>query len=223
MISKELKNRALELRREGLSYNAIREEIKVSKATLWYWFSKQEWSKEISLKNAEKIREGATKRLLAYTDYRRGQLDIKYENAKLEAEKEFLKFKSDPIFIASLMLYLGEGDKSDNGHSLRMGNIDPYVLMVFIKFLKIFCKAESDKIKFWLLCYPDHNVGSCEEWWIEKLNIQRHQLYKTQVIQGKHKTKRLPYGVGNITLSGKVLKVKVLRWIVLMCEELMRA
>jgi hypothetical protein len=95
-------------------------------------------------------------------------------------------------------------------------------LRIFIKFLSNFCGIDKNKIKFWLLCYPDHNKKECEEWWSKNLNLPLEKFYKAQVIQGKHKSKRLPYGVGNITIGGKVLKIKVLRWIELMCEELTR-
>ena len=222
MIDKELKNKALKLRRDGFSYSDIVKEIKVSKGTLWYWFSKYEWSQEVRLKNSEKTKAEATKRLLKYVDERRVQLSLLYENAKLEAEKEMIIFRYDPVFIAALMLYLGEGDKSSKGHSLRIGNIDPAVLNIFIKFLSQFCKVDSFKIKFWLLCYPDHNVELCENWWSERLSISKDHFYKTQIIQGRHKSKKLPYGVGNITIGGKRLKVKVLHWIVLVCQELLR-
>ena len=210
------------MRKDGSSYSDIQKRVKVSKGTLWYWFNKYEWSEEVRLKNIERNNIEATKRLLKYTNERRQKLDKVYEEARLEGQKEMKIFKDDPIFIAALMLYLGEGDKSLKGHSLRMANIDPAVLNIFIKFLQQFCKVDYNKIKFWLLCYPDHDVGLCENWWSENLGLPKDHFYKTQIIQGRHKSKKLPYGVGNITIGGKQLKVKVLRWIELMCQELLR-
>lgn len=220
MISPELKNKALELRKNGYSYNYISEITHISNATLSLWFSNSNWSKDVLIKNKIKNINESKQRILSMNTARRTNLSNKYKNAQDEAELDFKKHKKDPLFIGSLMLYLGEGDKSTLTGLVRMGNIDSSVLKIFIKFLLTYCDVPIKKIKFWLLSYPDLDSKKCLEHWLKELNLNIDNVYKTQIIQGKHKTKRLLYGVGNIILSNKVLKIKILKWIDLASKEL---
>lgn len=220
MIKEEFKRRAWELRKEGRSYNYIRKELKVSKSTLSYWFQYLDWSREIKNRNAKEVEKTSTNRIILMNNTKKKLSLEKHENMRREAAEEFEKYKNNPIFIAGLMLYLGEGDKSIKTGHLRMGNIDPYVLKIFIKFLTIFCDISVEKIRFWLLCYPDHNKEKCLNWWSNSIGINKSRFYKTQVIQGKHKEKKLLYGVGNITITSTFLKTKVLKWIELVSDHL---
>lgn len=220
MIKEEFKRRVWELRKEGKSYNSIRKELKVSKSTLSYWFQYLDWSREVKNKNTKEIQKESTSRIILMNEAKRKQSSEKHEEMKKEAKEEFEKYKDSPVFIAGLMLYLGEGDKSIKTGHLRMGNVDSYVLKIFIKFLTMFCDINVEKIRFWLLCYPDHDIEKCLIWWSESIVINRNQFYKTQVIQGRHKEKKLLYGVGNITITSTFLKTKVLKWIELMSNHL---
>lgn len=220
MIKEEFKRKAWELRKEGKSYNSIRKELKVSKSTLSYWFQYLDWSREVKNKNAKEIEKISTNRIILLNKAKKKLSLERHENMKKEAMEEFEKYKDNPIFIAGLMLYLGEGDKSIKTGHLRMGNVDPYVLKIFMKFIIMFCSINKEKIRFWLLCYPDHDIEKCLNWWSESIKISKDQFYKTQVIQGRHKEKKLLYGVGNITITSTFLKTKVLKWIELMSDHL---
>jgi len=223
MISQELKNKAEELRKNGSSYNKISKEMGISKSMLSYWFGEKNWSKGIERKNRENSIEKSTKRIILMNDARKRKSLAKKDEIEYEATIEFEKYKDNSLFVAGLMLYSGEGDKSTKTGKIRIGNIDEYVLIIFIKFLTVFCGVKKDKIKFWMLGYNDQNIAESEEWWAKSTGIERKDFYKTQIIQGKHKTKRLLYGVGNIIMTSIELKIKILKWIDLMSKELSRA
>lgn len=210
------------LRKKGYSYNKISRETGVAKGMLSYWFNRIELPEEILKINKMNNLLESRNRMFLINLERKSILKDKYDTVERDAEREFGIFKKDPVFIASLMLYLGEGDKSDKGHSVRISNTDPSVLIIFKKFLEKYCCVEKNKIKFWMLGYSDLDINSCISWWKKQLNIDENNMYKTQIIVGKHKTNRLLYGVGNITISGKSLKIRVIKWIRLMCSELMR-
>lgn len=220
MIKEEFKNKAYNLRKLGKSYNFISKELNIPKSTLSYWFKYLTWSRDMKNKNAKEVEKESTNRIILMNKARKEKSVEKHEKMKKEALEEFEKYKNNPLFVGGLMLYLGEGDKSMNTGQLRMGNIDPYVLKIFIKFIEVFCAVKHEKIRFWLLCYPDHDIEKCLNYWSESLKINRNQFYKTQVIQGKHKQKRLLYGVGNITITDVFLKTKFLKWIELVSVNL---
>ena len=220
MIIPELKEKAIELRRSGASYNLISRETGITKGTLSYWFSNSNWSEETLLKNKARNLEESRRRIVMMNNKRSSDLADKYKKVEEEASREFEKFKNEPLFVAALMLYLGEGSKLAKHPSVRISNTDIAVLKIFINFVTKYCNIPLTDVRFWLLSYPDINHEKCLEWWIRGLNLSRNNLYKTQVIEGKHKTKRLLYGVGNIIIPLKILKIKILKWIELMSIEL---
>lgn len=211
------KPQAFELRKEGKTYREIEKLLGVSRSTLCEWFRNEEWSHHIKKSNTDKHITISTERLAKLHEGRRLMLEKKYKEVAEEAEKEFEIYKNDPLFMAGLMLYAGEGDKRSRNMT-RLSNSEFYLHLVFIRFSERFFKIGPDKIKFWLLLYPDHNVEKCIEIWSEKIGINKSNFYKSQVIMGKEKTKKLQYGVGNSIISSTTsLKKKMQKWLEL-CE-----
>lgn len=220
MIAKELKNKAIELRKNGSSYNFIAKEIGVSKSTLSIWFADSDWNSVALTQNKTRNLVESTQRLVRINKEKTLNLADRYKKAEVDAIKEFELFKNDTLFIAGIMLYFGEGDKSKLSGLIRIGNIDAPIIKIFVKFLLKYCNIPINKVKFWLLSYPDLDTDRCLSWWLRELKLSKNNVYKTQIIQGRHKTKRLLYGVGNIILSSKVLKIKILKWVELASKEL---
>ena len=115
------------------------------------------------------------------------------------------------------MVYAGEGDKT-NRFNIRLANSEFYLHLVFIRFSEKFLKIGRDKIKIWLLLYPDHNIEECIDVWSKKLKINKSNFNKSQVILGKSKLRKLQYGVGNSIISSTSLKKKMMKWLEL-CKE----
>ena len=66
---------AIKLRKKGMSYNKIVEELGIPKSTMVYWFRDKAWSKKIKKRLNEKNNFIAKKRLGAYIKIRREKLD----------------------------------------------------------------------------------------------------------------------------------------------------
>lgn len=206
------KQKAILLRKEGKTYSEIEHLLRVSRSTLSAWFKNEEWSKNIKKINTNEHIKRSTKHLNKMNDARRIMLEKKYKNIEEEAEKEFEIYKNDPLFVAGLMLYAGEGDKPTKG-VIRLANIDFFIHKVFKKFIKKFLKIKDDDIKLSILLYPDLNIEECKLKWSQELSIPLTNFHKPQVIQGKSKIKRLHFGVGSIIISNSFLKRKLLIWI----------
>lgn len=211
------KEKAFELRRAGKSYREIEAELKITRSTLSAWFANEEWSKHIRKTNNNISLQSNIERILKMNSARKIKLENKYRAEENEAIKEFDMYKNDPLFMAGLMLYAGEGDKKTRG-TIRLSNSEFYLHLVFIRFSEKFLKIKKDRIKIWLLLYPDHDIDKCIEIWSNRLKIERQNFYKSQVIKGKEKLKKLQYGVGNSIILSTSLKNKILKWLVL-CEE----
>jgi hypothetical protein len=205
-----LKQKCHILRQQGKSYSYISHETGVAKSTLSYWFAGVESLKDAKIQNQVANREASKQRLLAYLVKRNSALREKEFETILRAQKDFEKFQKQPLFLAGLMLYATQGDRV---HRQRVGlsHSDPMLCLVFLRFIqKYFPAIPTDKVKLSCLAYEDHNVDQIENYWLKMLGIEPKNLYKTQVIKGRHKTKRLPYGVGNVSISNRLAKVRIL-------------
>lgn len=139
--------------------------------------------------------------------------------ARQEAQKDFLKLIKNPLFIAGLMLYWGEGD-SKTKNPIRLSNTDPRMISLYIKFLVKCLNIPKEKLRSNIILYPDLSKRKCINFWIEKTGMPKQQFYKTQFIKGKHPTKRLTNGICMVVYSNREIKEKILVWIDLLSKKL---
>jgi len=212
------KDKVIALRREGKSYRDIQKIVPISRATLSLWFRGIPELEEIKKGIIEREIKRRPEHLKAMRDGAARKWQEYYRRAEEEASNEFVVFKDEPLFVAGLMIYLGEGTKIAH---LNVANSDEKVLRLFLKFLYDYCGTRQSDVRLWLLLYPDLDIIKTENHWLELLGLGRNNLHKSQVIQGRHKTRRLSKGVGNIRLSNTYLKAKIMKWIDLLTDDLL--
>lgn len=201
-------------------YNEIHSALKIPKATLSDWFSKISWSEEMTKKLAAKVQIQHTVRLVELDKIRGQHLARAYEEARIEARDDLKLLKYNPLFIAGLMLYWGEGDKATKAQ-VRLANTDPELIKLFVFFLRKVCNIPTEKIGVHILTYPDIEDKSNRQYWSNISGIALENFLKSVHIQGRHKTKRLGHGVCSVYVSSTYFKVKMLEWLKLLPEELM--
>lgn len=212
------KDKAILLRSDGKSYREIKAELGVPVATLSDWFRDQDWSKTLSAELGQKALIKNKARIVHLGKIRGENLSRLYKDARKEAEEEFQLLKNHPLFVAGVMIYWGEGDKASKS-GFRVTNTDPEMIRIFLSFLLKVCRAPSNRIKASLLIYPDLDVKVCEEYWISSVGLPKESFTRTSRIQGRHKTKRLQYGICTLYFSSRFLKEKMLVWIDLFGKE----
>jgi hypothetical protein len=220
-ISMNSKIVAIEMRSHGSTYSEISSKTGVPKGTLAGWFAGMGWSKSLAISNH--ARNFSLEKIKKMHDARRAKLEIYYEKAIVEADQVFHASRYDRIFVAGLMIYLGEGDRSVKNNFVRVSNSQSQPIAIFKRFLEHYCPNEATKAKLSLLLYPDLDPQQCKLWWSQNTGLDAESLSKPVIILGRHKTRRLRYGVGTLILSSKFLKKKILRWIDLLGEDLIKA
>ena len=146
-----------------------------------------------------------------------------YKRAESEPLQEFERYRDEPLFIAGLMLYAGEGDRSPNNSQVRLGNVDYRIILTFKRFISTYYPEFIPRMRVSMLLYPDLDKDECVQWWRQVLQDEEVQFYTPIVIQGRHKTRRLQHGVAGLIISSKFLKIKVLRSIDLAFKNELRA
>jgi len=127
--------------------------------------------------------------------------------------KKRLNKKDIELKNLGLGLYWGEGDKSPNNTSVRLGNTDPFLLKKFREFLRTIYNVKEKKIKYGLILFNDVKETTALNFWKKYLGIKRKQLGKITIIppQGKGTYKRKSKcGVLIVIFSNKKLKEQIL-------------
>lgn len=213
------KHLAIKLREKGESYNKISQELEIPKTTLSSWFSGLEWSKTIREELSRKANYIAKKRLRVFNKARKQMWEEWREKARQQARNDFSQLVKNPLFIAGIMLYWGEGD-SKIKNPFRLSNTDPRMIALYTEFLTKSLNIPRENLRSTIILYPDLSEKKCMNFWAATIGIPKSQFYKTQFIKGRHPTKRLSNGICMITCGNRQIKEKILVWIDLLSKSL---
>jgi hypothetical protein len=213
------KSVAIRLRKEGKSYREIQRLLGVPLSTLSDWFRDQGWSDKVRESLVRKNKGESRVRMQKLNRIRGHKLNRLYDRARREAKAEFKNFKYHPLFIAGLVIYWGEGDKVSRG-LVRVSNIDPLLVKLFVKFLTDICEVEKDTIRASILIYPDLDSKKCKGFWVKNSGILEKNFNKSILIQGRHKKRRVHHGVCNVGITSTYLKEKIKVWLEMLPREM---
>src|SRR3989344_2603997 len=131
MVYTNLKNTALGMRKEGLSYAEIKEKVPVSKSTLSKWFREVKLSpvqkSRLQQKRAEAAKRGAEKKVV------RTLRSI--EEIKKNSSREIGKISKRELWLMGVVLYWKNGNKNDLKKGAHFTSADPDQIKMFLKWL----------------------------------------------------------------------------------------
>lgn len=215
------KSVAQKLRESGQSYRDIEKTMNIPRSTLSEWFKEEEWSLVVKEKLDRVNLLSSTERIQNLNRVRGKRLEDIYNRARNEAREELQILKYHPLFVSGMMLFWGEGTKTIKSQ-VRVTNTDPNLLRVFVNFLKEIISVPEEGVRASLLLYPDLDENQCRIYWAEALGISERFIARATFIEGRHKTKRLHQGVCTVYVSSTYLKVKMMEWLKLLPEELLK-
>lgn len=191
MSSSKSKEKAILLRRKGMSYSQIKDTLGISKSTLSGWLKDMPLSKERirELRDNNQIRIEKTRA----TKRRKKMTRRKEVYARVAREIEESK---DKFFVSGFYLYWGEGTKTAE-YTVSITNSDPAVIRCFIDWLMIL-GVQINSLKVKLHLYSDQNEVELKEFWSSVTNIPLENFNKSYKKQNKlgRKTYKgmFPYG-----------------------------
>lgn len=213
------KHLAIEMRRKGKSYMEISKRLGISKSTMHYWFKDLQWSEKIKDDLTAKAAKLSRKRIKKVVKANKEKWLKWRKDFREEAKREFPELRTNPLFIAGLMLYWGEGD-SNLKNTTRLTNTDPRMISLFCKFTTEILRVPKVDIRLHLTIYPDLSENKCKKYWSKQTKIPVNQFNKTQIIYGKHPTRRLENGICSIRVPRSCgFKEKIFVWIDLFSKE----
>jgi len=166
------KEEAIKLRKQGLSYNEIKNKLGIPKSTLSGWFRDILLTKKQKDKLLKQWRKGLIGAREKASEWHRKEKEKRLFCAKDEADKVLNGLslnKKNILELALAMLYMGEGIKGNKETGL--GNSNPLILKAFLCILKKSYKIDIAKVRCELYLRADQNEKKIKNFWSKELEL----------------------------------------------------
>jgi len=210
--------KALKLRFAGKSYGEINQALGVPKSTLSSWFKNLQLPPSIQKILIEKGRV-TRKHLMKFNQRRTRAIQIENQRINKEAVKEIRTLSKYELKLVGATLYWGEGYKNQKrkSKSVQLSNSDPYLVTLFLRFLREILKIPEEKLNVSLHVHPNINEKSTIKFWSKITGIPSERFHVTHQISGTSQRKRpsnsLPYGTLDLRVHNRQNFYKIKGWI----------
>jgi hypothetical protein len=220
---RNLKERAVTLRRHGWSYNIIVQRLGVGKSTLSHWLREIPYQPNKTVIN--RIRLGPSR--AAESKQRRRLQQI--NSFAVEGRRLIGKLSNRDLLLLGLGLYMGEGTKLYE--DVRLVNSDPQVIQVGMEWLRRSCQVPNRNFAVVVHLYPDSSPKAAGRYWSRITGVPLRQFEKVQVDRrldkSSRKRRRLLYGTAHIKVYsrgdnrfGVALHRRIMGWMKAAYEQL---
>ena len=204
-MRKDLKGRAILLRKEGRTYREILHEVPVAKSTLSLWLR----SVGLSVPQQQRITQARIDAALRGAQSRRRVRLKEVSDSVAQGIKDVGTLSNRELWLIGIALHWSEGSKQNlrsPSAGVAFANMDPRMLSIFLAWLESLGVKEED-IRYELYIHIDRReeTSRFREWWSEKLSIPVELLGKVYLKQGNVLTKRTNVG----DLYHGLLRIKV--------------
>ena len=203
------REKALALRKRGMSYSQIKKILKVGKSTLSLWLRNYPLSKQ----RIRELRDCNEQRIERCRETKRKKKEKRLKLYYQEQKKIIFPLDRRELYLAGLFLYWGEGTKYRIA-DLSVSNSDPSIIRFFIYWVTKALKIPKIKVGIQLQLYNDMDINKEIQFWSEILQIPLSQFSQPYI--KKTSSKRINHKggfghgtclarIGNARLSEKIL------------------
>lgn len=210
----DLKSLAQNLRRQGLSYREIIQQVSVSKDTISRWCRDIELTKEQEEKLLANKQFGQKKGSIVAAKNKKILKNNSLLLIQKASIKEVGKLSRRDRFLFGLALYAGEGNKTDGKGAFV--NSNPELIRFMSNWLREFGKIPKEKLKGALWIHDGLDQNKAKRYWSLISGIPVSQFHKTYVVQGKvnsFKKNIHEYGVFTIRFFDTNFHRQIMGWI----------
>ncbi|OGE81333.1 MAG: hypothetical protein A2826_02125 [Candidatus Doudnabacteria bacterium RIFCSPHIGHO2_01_FULL_43_23] len=209
----ELKQRAIQLRRDGKSYSEILSVIgPVSKGSLSNWLKPIKLTADQKNRILNNINNGREigRQKGGWTNKKKREERI--QAIQNRASMVFKKNMRHPLFLGGLLLYLAEGSKKME--RFQFMNSDINLIKIMLEWIYIFENLKKNQIHARLYTHKIYYKKNYESFWSKNVCIPLKNFSKTIYKPSVHKVKKNPHYKGclRIEVSGSELYWKIMKW-----------
>jgi transposase-like protein len=211
MKTKE-KQKALEMRKNGMAMGEIARKLGVAKSSVSYWVrdvSLTNKQRERLNKNGHSVNAIEKRRVarLANTSKRRAII--------IEAAGDEVScLLQEPLWCIGVALYWGEGGKTQQ--TARLANSDPAVIAIMMRFFKKYSNVPETKFRGHVHTFSHKNAKKAVKYWSTISGIPENKFYKTYIKQSsasKNKRDTVPYGTLQVYVHDTEFFFRLMGWI----------
>ncbi len=214
---KAAKDKAINLRKDGLSYSEILEKVPVAKSTLSLWLRLVGLSKRQHQRLSEKKLQAA-RRGAKFVNQRRLE---KTALIKSLARKEVTNLIKDPLWLSGVVLYWAEGSKEKAwrpSEKVIFSNMDYQTIILMNSWFRKHLKCPDSQFVYEIYIHENADINRAKSFWSKMLNIDTERI---RVYLKRHNPNSVRknnnsryYGVFRIVLlRGTDLNRKIAGWI----------
>jgi len=169
-------DKAIKLRKQGMSYSQIKQKLGVSKGTLSYWLRDY----PLPEKRIRELRDWNERRIENYRETRRRKREEILRDVYEKTEEDLLPFTKRDLMIAGWFLYWGEGTKSQISE-VSISNTNPAAIIAFMSWLVECFGVDKSKLRVRLQLYSDMDIEKESGWWSKMLDLPFTQFRKPYI------------------------------------------
>ncbi|MFA6301276.1 MAG: hypothetical protein WC609_02910 [Candidatus Paceibacterota bacterium] len=224
------KEKAIRLRKEGKTYSDILRLVPVAKSTLAIWLSEA----KLSIPEKQKFTEAKRLASLRGGQAKKKQRIEKQNKIFSEAKTKIKPLSEYEFFLLGVALYWAEGTKEKEyrpGSGVAFSNMDPMMIILFLKWLEKICKIPKYMIGFEIMVHESHKerVEEVRRFWSKITGFSINNFSKVYFKRSKiKKTNRKNigkkyYGVLKIHVrKSSELVRKIASWSETIFEEVLK-
>lgn len=194
MYKQSIKEKAIELRKQGNSLADISSKLNVAKSTLSVWL------KGINFIPNETYVNNVVCNTQRLVDIKRVDKMLSLKEALIYADTKVGKIDKRDNFIFGLGIYLGEGSKSN----IRISNSDPRIIKFSLNWFKDHFDLVDSNFRIRLHIYPDKDKTELIEFWSKAVDLHKNYFFDCYVDTRTNKKKDrrgvLPYGTAHLSI-----------------------
>ncbi len=212
----EDKIKAQALRKKGLSYGKIMQQIHVSKDTISRWCRDIELTQDQKIKLLENKMFGQRKGSIVAADNKRKARVLRTKRIFKEARLQLGRMGKRDRFITGIALYAGEGYKNDGDGGFV--NTDPILIKFMTRWFQEFCGVAMSRLRGSIWIHENLNEIAAKKFWSELTNIPIEQFTKTYIAKDKKDSRKIrknihQYGVFAVKFSDSDKQRRIIGWI----------
>jgi len=216
------KEKIITLRNSGLSYLQLSKKFGIPKSTLSFWLKDLKLSQKAKERINSRVNNTSIKALVKRNKEQTQIAKARHQGIIREAQKTFLKYKKEVLFITGIALYWGEGYKKgasgSSWKSLDLANSDAGMVKLFIRFLKKYLGVDGKNIAIQLIIAPNNDIDSAVNHWSKVTKIDKNRFIKTYSkvspsSKGIRDKKSLPFGTVHVRVNNVEKFFTLIGWI----------
>jgi hypothetical protein len=205
---KSLHDKAVSLRKEGLSYNEIRALVPAGHGTIWRWCA----DIKLTERQKERILDKQVNNKLIIRLKEGARID-KTETKKWAKDKfDALKLDYNILLISGVLLYWAEGYNSDKNRSAVFTNTDADMVRIMMRFFREILMVADDKIKIMVRIDKKGDIGKAELYWSKITNLLLERFQNPELLNmGKDSQSlfRHPNGICRVSVYDVSVRRKI--------------